>query len=147
MARIEITLYVSSVEETRRWYEEILGWSSNYDVFDEQGRCLFGMVYTRAAGYEREQADVGFNLSRSDKVFTETNKGFEFLVYVDDVDHLYSRILNAGWDVKSSPENKPWGGRTFKVSDLNGFTLTFAQMTEFPGLKVIQERITKARSS
>lgn len=147
MARIEATLYVSSVEETRRWYEEVLGWSGDYDVFDEQGRCLFGMVYTRASGYDSEQGDVGFNLARRDKVLTETNKSFEFLVYVDDVDHLYSRILDCGWNVNSTPENQPWGGRTFKVSDLNGFTLTFAQMIEFPDLKEIQKRINRAGSS
>lgn len=91
MVRVEATLHVASVEETRRWYEEVLEWSGSYDVFDNEGRCLFGMVYTKAAEYERDKGDIGFNIARNELVTPSSKTGFEFLIYVDDVDQLYEK--------------------------------------------------------
>ena len=71
------------------------------------------------------------------------NLGWEALIYVDDLEKVYRGVLSNNWSVVSEPEAQPWGGRTFKVVDLNGFRLTFAQMMESPSMEEIQRRINE----
>ena len=65
------------------------------------------------------------------------------MVYVDDVEGLYNRVIERGWSVASGLEDQPWGGRTFNVVDLNGTRLKFAQMIEDPSIDEIQKRLDK----
>ncbi len=44
---IEPILHVPSIEENAAWYERVLGWQYQYDVCDDQGRCLFGGVFLK----------------------------------------------------------------------------------------------------
>ena len=48
-------------------------------------------------------------------------------VYVDDVDALFDRAKDAGAEVLSVPEDKPYGDRTFDVADVEGHRWSFSQ--------------------
>ncbi|MGC9358597.1 MAG: VOC family protein [Anaerolineae bacterium] len=144
--RIEITLHVPSIEETADWYEEVLGWQGHFDIFDEVGHCLFGSVVRGdlEADTGARQGFLGFNLSRRarDPEAETTGAGLaSALIYVDDVDAVYERVLAAGHEPEAAPEDQPWGGRTFALRDLNGFLLLFAQQVETPSLEEIQRRV------
>lgn len=130
------------MEETVEWYERVLGWKGGYDVFDKDDDCLFGEVYTTTPSSEENHSNIGFNLARSDaEAKCENSCDWQALIYVDDVEHLCQSVLEKGWSIQSRPEDQPWGGRTFKMLDLNGVRLTFAQMVESPSLEEIQRRI------
>jgi predicted enzyme related to lactoylglutathione lyase len=141
MARVEVILDVPSVEKTVEWYETILGWKGGFDVYDKNNNCLFGEVVTKTAGYEKEQGIIGFNLARSDSGIEECGCNWQALIYVDDVQSVYQRVLENGWSVESDLEDQPWGGRTFNLVDLNGVRLRFAQMIESPSIDDIQQRL------
>lgn len=142
MARVEIILDVISVEETVEWYTRVLGWKGGYDVFDKDNNCLFGEVYTLTPNSEESQNHIGFNLARSDpSTISGYGCSWQALIYVDDVEAMYRRVLEKGWSIMVGLENQPWGGRTFKMVDLNGVRLTFAQMIESPSIEEIQSRI------
>ena len=129
--KVEVILSVPSIEETAEWYERVLGWSSDFDAYDEQGRCTFGSV-TNGEG------DLaGFNLSRAQSGTrpVKRGEGFTGFVLVDNVDALFAQVLASSVAYDSPPENQVWGGRTFSMRDINGYRLTFySWVAEEPAL-------------
>ena len=119
--KVEIILAVPSIEETAEWYERVLGWSSHYDAYDDQGRCMFGSV-TNGEG-----ALAGLNLSRAPAGAGAANRGegFTGFILVDDVDALFGQVVESGDAYSFPPKDQPWGGRTFTMEDVNGYRLTF----------------------
>jgi catechol 2,3-dioxygenase-like lactoylglutathione lyase family enzyme len=47
--------------------------------------------------------------------------------YVDDVDQIYRRLVDAGIQPATSPQNAPWRERYFHVTDPDGHELSFAR--------------------
>lgn len=133
LKHVEPTLSVPSIEDTVAWYQRVLGWKGDYDVFDEEGTCVFGGVF----GTE----DCFFNLSKSAKGDTYPNiqPHVSFMIKVDDVDSIRKRIVDSGWEV-SPPQNQHWGGRTVSLQDINGFRLIIYQMIEEPTIEEVRKR-------
>jgi len=48
-------------------------------------------------------------------------------VYVDEVDAHFQRAVAAGANVVLTPDDRPWGDRTYQVTDPQGHQWTFAQ--------------------
>lgn len=123
---------VPSVEETAAWYEHVLGWVAHYDAFDAQGRCVFGSVSAEAPAADDERDFKGFNLSRTSvedhERTAQPRTGSSPWIFVDDVDQAYARVLESGVAPDSAPEDQPWGGRSFRLRDVNGLRLTFVEM-------------------
>jgi catechol 2,3-dioxygenase-like lactoylglutathione lyase family enzyme len=49
------------------------------------------------------------------------------VLWVDDVDAMYRRVLTAGFDPETSPADAPWGERYFHIHDPDGHELSFAR--------------------
>ena len=47
--------------------------------------------------------------------------------WVDDVDAMYRRARDAGFDPETSPTDAPWGERYFHIRDRDGHELSFAR--------------------
>lgn len=52
------------------------------------------------------------------------------IFYVDDVDAMHRRALQAGLAPHFEPEDAPWGERYFHLSDPDGHELSFARPLE-----------------
>jgi uncharacterized glyoxalase superfamily protein PhnB len=62
---------------------------------------------------------------------TEQHRGIgSFSAYVADADALYGELLAKGAHVLGPPVSHPWGLRDFRVIDLEGNRITFAQTFE-----------------
>ncbi len=62
---------------------------------------------------------------------TERHKGIgSFSVYVEDADVLHQELLAKGAHVLGPPVSHPWGLRDFRILDLEGNRITFAQTFE-----------------
>lgn len=62
---------------------------------------------------------------------TGEHKGIgSFEVYVSNADALYKELLTKGAKVLGAPVSRPWGLRDFRVIDLEGNRITFAQTFE-----------------
>ena len=48
------------------------------------------------------------------------------ILYVDQVDALYRRLVDSGWTVVQAPEDAAWGERYFHVQDPDGHEISFA---------------------
>src|SRR5687768_11036893 len=49
------------------------------------------------------------------------------IFWVDDVDAMHARAINAGLEPVTSPEDATWGERYFHVHDPDGHELSFAR--------------------
>lgn len=49
------------------------------------------------------------------------------ILYVDDVDQMYRRLVSAGIQPATSPQDAPWRERYFHVIDPDGHELSFAR--------------------
>ena len=49
------------------------------------------------------------------------------IFYVDDVDHLYQQLVDAGVNPSTAPQDAPWRERYFHVNDPDGHELSFAK--------------------
>lgn len=132
--KVELLLSVPSIEETAEWYERVLGWEALLLAHDAQGKCTYGTVHMPSP--EEAFLDVpplrGFNLATfgvDPATYGTGNRNLVITVTVDDVDAVYERAAANGAEVPEPPQDRPWGMRTFNMSDLNGFVLTFMQPT------------------
>jgi uncharacterized glyoxalase superfamily protein PhnB len=93
--------------------------------------------YQRVFGFRINyaQADLGV-LDRDDVTLlliarTERHTGIGSCeAYVRDADALYAELTGRGADVEGPPVSRPWGLREFRVRDLEGNEITFAQPFE-----------------
>ena len=59
---------------------------------------------------------------------TEAHKGIgSFEAYVSNADALYEELLGKGAKILARPVSHPWGLRDFRVIDLEGNRISFAQ--------------------
>lgn len=128
--KIELNLIVLSIEDTVDWYEEVLGWKGEFDVFDEEDNCTFGSV---------SKDDEIINLVRSSDEFKNDLVNFTIFIHVDDVDDVFDRVVKNGRDVEIEPKDTFWGGRTFWIYDLNGYRLEFVEFVEDLDIDEIRE--------
>ncbi len=49
------------------------------------------------------------------------------IFWVDDVDRMHRRVLDAGFHPSGGPADAPWGERYFHVRDPDGHELSFAR--------------------
>lgn len=49
------------------------------------------------------------------------------ILYVDDVDAMHARALEAGFEPEAAPRDAPWGERYFHLRDPDGHELSFAR--------------------
>lgn len=69
--------------------------------------------------------DGYLNLQLVDRVETDWGR---FIVYVDDVDAMYRRALDAGLEPTMPPSDAAWGERYFHIDDPDGHEVSFATL-------------------
>ena len=50
------------------------------------------------------------------------------IIWVDDVDAMWTRAAKAGYTSETEPEDAPWGERYFHIRDPSGHELSFAKL-------------------
>lgn len=94
------------------YYRDVLGFRINYQQHD--------------LGVMDRDAITVLLIAR-----TEQYKGIgSFEVYVEDADALYEELQAKGAKIEGPPVSYPWGLRAFKIVDLEGNRITFAQTFE-----------------
>jgi uncharacterized glyoxalase superfamily protein PhnB len=94
------------------YYRDVLGFRINYQQHD------LGVM-------ERDAITI-LLIAR-----TEQHTGIgSFSVYVENADTLYAELASKGANLQGEPVSRPWGLRDFRVLDLEGNRITFAQPFE-----------------
>ena len=120
--RVELNLFVPSIEDTAAWYQRVLGWKYECDATDSEGHCTFGSV-----SYSQDPF-LGMNLIRSTaKGYSNECSNFTVFIKVDDLDQINRGLISAGVTPESGPREEGWGAKTLSLRDCNRFLLTFWQ--------------------
>lgn len=104
-----ITLAVSDMERSVGFYESI----------------GFRIEYRNPTFATFRIGEQALNLTRE----SPPSAGFwgRVIFYVDDVDRMYSRVLEAGHQPETTPADATWGERYFHLDDPDGHQLSFAR--------------------
>lgn len=116
MSRIEsisaVTVVVDDMARSVRFYEA-LGFERLYG-----GESASFTSYRVGAGY--------LNLAPREEVGEVAGWG-RTIFYVEDVDAMYARVVEAGFVPEFEPRDATWGERYFHVRDPDGHELSFAR--------------------
>jgi catechol 2,3-dioxygenase-like lactoylglutathione lyase family enzyme len=94
------------------WYRDVMGFRINYQQHD--------------LGVMDRDAITVLLIARTDQ-----HQGIGSCeVYVSDADALYAELLAKGAPIAGPPVSHPWGLRDFRVTDIEGNRITFAQTFE-----------------
>ena len=95
---------------------------SNFELSLEFYRDIMGLkVDIMAPGHYAQIPEVNISLLQTGGNFVSQGFHIEFLV--EDVDEWHSHLLSNSVKLPSTPENQPWGARSFYFQDPDGHTL------------------------
>lgn len=113
-------LTVDDVEESLRWYTEVVGFTVQ-ERWEHEGTLHGASLVAGSANLMIGQDDWKKGRDRS------KGEGFRlFFMTSQDLDELASGIKERGGTLESEPQEMPWGGRAFSLVDPTGFKITFA---------------------
>jgi uncharacterized glyoxalase superfamily protein PhnB len=112
------SLTVADVEASLAWYHDVLGFTTK-DRWEEDGTLT---------GVEMVAGNVTFYIGQDDwKKGRDRVKGEGFRLYcttVQDIDALAAQVKARGETLLEEPHDMSWGGRSFAVTDPDGFRIT-----------------------
>ena len=110
-------VYVDNVEATMNFYEKAFGLVKGFQHENQYGEMVTGD--TKLGFVHHDTASThGFTyqkLSRSKEA-----PGIEIAFIADDVESAFVKAIEAGAEIASKPEKKPWGQVVSYVRDCNG---------------------------
>lgn len=116
-ARLSNSLTVDDIQESLRWYRDVLGFQV-VQTMEHEGELRAVMLRAGDAGLLINQDDGAKGWDRT--------KGEGFSLHFttnQDVDQIAAGIRERGGELVSGPEDKPWGARVFELQDPTGYKL------------------------
>lgn len=122
---LSLSLTVKDLRASVAWYRDVVGFTVDQE-FERDGKLRSVAI---------KAGDVRFLLNQDDgkKGWDRTKgEGFSFqFTTVQDIDAIANRITGRGWKLESEPADMPWGVRSFRVIDPDGYK--FAISSPRPG--------------
>jgi len=113
-------LSVKNVEKSITFYKEKLGFTVDFTMPDQNGVNTFAFV---------RLADNAIGLSQ-ELVEGKAGVGVVFMIYVaddTDIDAYYEQVKSNGATIAQKIRDEYWGDRSFAVTDLDGYFLSFSK--------------------
>ncbi len=109
-----VRLVVSDVEATRRWYQNVVGFET---VFDIPGT----MAHLRGSRYQDVVITKG---ERPEKPGEGVILSF---TWAGGIDELAEKVRAGGGKILEGPVDRPWNARELVMEDPNGYRLSFSR--------------------
>ena len=110
-----ITLGVSDLERSKRFYVEGLGWTAGF-VSDEVVFFQAGPLIVSLFPFDALAADAGIPVAQASGGFALAHN----VRAKEDVDAILTRAQEVGASLRSSAQDKPWGGYAGYFADPDG---------------------------
>jgi len=125
---IMIILYVKNQQESKLFYQKILGYKPTLDV---PGMTEYHLVHNVLLGLMPEE---GIMKILENKIPNPKNANCvprsEIYLYVNEPDEYYDRVIDAGGIGISKTNLRNWGDYVAYCSDIDGHILAFAKKSE-----------------
>lgn len=112
------------MNNTIKWFEEVLGWYSNIVEKDYEGNGLYGVVFDILPEIEVTHLApfTGFQLFRG----KPEQRTISFM-QVQNIERMHEYIISKGWDKITQVETQPWGGKTCSLTTIDGYIINVFQ--------------------
>lgn len=107
-------LFVSNVSETARFYTTL-----GFRVDNETDQA----VVLRLGSFTIQCFDEAKVELKKDAGTPVKGSGVFFYLLAQDVDQVYTHVIEAGLHPSSQPRDWPWGNREFAIRDPDGYKL------------------------
>lgn len=118
---LSVSLTVRDLEASIDWYQHAIGFVVDQTWENDDGRTVGVML---KAGSVRVMLNQDDGAKGSDRA-----KGVGFSLHfttTQDVDQIAERVMAEGAVLESPPADTPWGTRSFRVRDPDGFVLAIS---------------------
>ena len=112
--------FAKNMDDTVKWFEDILGWYSNIVERDEQGRGCYGAVFEMIPEVEKTHMApfTGFHM-----FYGEPSKEVISFMQVQGIEKMHEYITAKGWDKITEIVHQPWGGKTCEITTIDGYII------------------------
>ena len=113
-------LTASDLEASIAWYRDVVGFTVA-QTWEDEGRMKGADLVAGSCRLIVTQDDWAKGRDRV--------KGLGFRLHMataQDIDEVAGAIKSRGGTLDREPDDQPWGGRAFSLSDPDGFSLTIA---------------------
>ena len=112
---ITLSLTASDLPKSMAWYRDVVGFHQD-QTWERDGKV---------AGVAMLAGDIRINLNQDDwQKGKDRTKGQGLAIYLNtgqDIDALAAGIKERGGTLDDEPSDKPWGVRSFGLTDPDGF--------------------------
>lgn len=118
---MRMELFVEDVGRSVAFYRDVLGFRTS--KADEQymgvqnGNAIFGICQRRALPGDHYFTQAAFEERKGVGV------GVEIVLEVEDLQALYTRVMESGYPIHEELQGRPWGSTDFRLIDPDGYYL------------------------
>ena len=125
-----ITLSVSDLERSKKFYEDVLGLDKKYE-------------YSSYVGFECGGVEIGLRPKGTVDIGKDA-ASIQFLV--DNLDEEYRRLVKKGVKFIREPHEEPWGGKQASLRDPDGNLLEITEINWEKYFKASLEGVVRKKS-
>lgn len=114
--------YTQDMDNTLKWFKEVLGWYGQIDARDENNVGTYGCVTNIPIEIESLHIApfTGIHMFKGEAIPRVV--GF---MLVQGIEQLYEFVKKSGWNQITEVINEQWGGKTCEVTTIDGSVLKF----------------------
>ena len=112
--------FTKDMDNTARWFEDILGWYSNIVERDEQGNGCYGAVFEMIPEVEMTHLSpfTGYHM-----FYGDPQECVISFMQVQGIEKMHESITLKGWDKITEIVLQPWGAKTCEVTTVDGYII------------------------
>lgn len=109
--------FTLDMDKTVRWFEDILGWYSEIDERNEDGKGCYGCVYSIPTEIEVTHLApfTGIHV-----FYGEPKQEMICFMHVQGIEKMYEYIISKGWNEITEVVLQPWGGKSCVLTTVDG---------------------------
>lgn len=117
--------YTQNMDETVKWFKDILGWYGGIDARDENGGGIYGCVLPIPGELVHMKITTfnGIHLYLGKPAMRASG-----LILVDSIDKFHAFVKGSGWEEITEIKHQPWGARLCSITTIDGTVLNFFEL-------------------
>lgn len=117
--------YTKNMDQTAKWFEDVLGWYAGIDQRNDRGDGTYGCVlpFPGEIGSMTLLPFNGFHM-----FYGEPSTQTVAFMRVDNIEKLHSFVKKNGWEKISEMKTQCWGGKECDVTTIDGGVMRFFQL-------------------